>query len=341
MDTENKRFTRKGKRRMLFAFAADIVALGAFLIVFALFHHVTDWGKEYETPISVSVPTPQPAAETPAPATAAPDASATPEATLDPNIGTWGARFADKFTDGEPVLTELSYTGRDVSIEITKTSENSINYYVADIYIRNIDNFLTAFASGTFETRERMYPWELGEQHGALLTIAGDFCQLHDKSIVVRNGVVYRTKPNSDDVLALYYDGTMETYSASEFDMDAAVAKGIYQAWAFGPTLLKDGKAISGFTGDLAEIHPRCAIGYYEPGHYCFVVVDGRKNGGSIGMTLDQLSELFERLGCTKAYNMDGGASAALVFNNEIINVPHDGGRRTSDIIFIKEVNAE
>jgi exopolysaccharide biosynthesis protein len=37
--------------------------------------------------------------------------------------------------------------------------------------------------------------------------------------------------------------------------------------------------------------NPRSAIGYYEPGHYCFIVVDGRQNGYSDGMTLDELAQ--------------------------------------------------
>lgn len=322
----------------MLSFVIDAFLLGAALIVFALFHHATDWGKSFEEPQVVAAPaTPSPtvpaAAETP-------DASPSPTATPDPDIGTWGAKFAEHFTEAT-VVTDLTYTSHDISIEITKVSENSINYYVADIYLRNIDNFLTAFASGSFEETARDFPWILGEENSSILTIAGDFCQLHSKGIVVRNGVVYRTRANSDDILALYYDGTMATYTAEQFNMDDAVANGVYQAWAFGPILLENGHAMTGYTGDLSNIHPRCAIGYYEPGHYCFVVVDGRKNGGSVGMTLDQLSQLFEDLGCAEAYNMDGGASAVLVFNNEIINVPDDGGRRTSDIIFIKEVTAE
>ena len=37
--------------------------------------------------------------------------------------------------------------------------------------------------------------------------------------------------------------------------------------------------------GDISGGNPRSCIGYYEPGHYCFVIVDGRQKQ-SAGVTL-------------------------------------------------------
>ena len=63
-------------------------------------------------------------------------------------------------------------------------------------------------------------------------------------------------------------------------------------------------------TARVQGLNPRSAVGYYEPGHYCFVVIDGRQPGYSKGATLMQLAQLFESLGCKEAYNLDGGKSA-------------------------------
>lgn len=68
--------------------------------------------------------------------------------------------------------------------------------------------------------------------------------------------------------------------------------------------------------------HPRTALGYYSPGHYCFVVVDGRQSGYSSGILLKDLGTLMEQLGCTLAYNFDGGASSQMVVNNALLNRP-------------------
>jgi exopolysaccharide biosynthesis protein len=106
--------------------------------------------------------------------------------------------------------------------------------------------------------------------------------------------------------------------------------------------LLKDGQPMEDFntTSELKnKTEPRTAIGYYEPGHYCLVVVDGRQEskGYSEGFTLMELSRVFYELGCSIAYNMDGGKSAEMIFDGKLQNRPYEGGRETSDIIYITE----
>jgi hypothetical protein len=75
----------------------------------------------------------------------------------------------------------------------------------------------------------------------------------------------------------------------------------------------------------------------FEPGHYVFVVVDGRQPGYSDGMSLDQLAALFEELGTKVAYDLDGGKTSQMTFGGTLVNKPTEGGRTTSDIIYIGE----
>ena len=77
--------------------------------------------------------------------------------------------------------------------------------------------------------------------------------------------------------------------------------------------------------------------GYFEPGHYCFVVVDGRQEGYSHGATLEQLSEILAEHGCVSGYNLDGGKTSMMTFGDEVANRPTQGGRDVSDIIFVAE----
>ena len=85
-------------------------------------------------------------------------------------------------------------------------------------------------------------------------------------------------------------------------------------------------------------MNPRTAIGYYEPGHYCFVVVDGRQSGYSAGMRIERFARLFADLGCTAAYNLDGGRSSVMSFNGSFINHPYLNGRNAGDILLIREI---
>ena len=52
---------------------------------------------------------------------------------------------------------------------------------------------------------------------------------------------------------------------------------------------------------------PRTAIGVAADGHILLVVVDGRNEGYSRGVTVTELAQIMADLGCACAYNIDGG----------------------------------
>ena len=117
------------------------------------------------------------------------------------------------------------------------------------------------------------------------------------------------------------------------------IDSGVYQSWIFGPSLLdENGKTKTTFRTwpYITESHPRTAIGYYEPGHYCMLVVDGRQDS-SRGMFLDEMANLFEQLGCKAAYNLDGGHCSFMTLQNQVANNPYKPEHRIEDGIFITE----
>ena len=69
------------------------------------------------------------------------------------------------------------------------------------------------------------------------------------------------------------------------------------------------------------------------------MVVDGRQDGYSYGLRIPELAAIFEELGCTEAYNLDGGASAVMTFNDAIYSRPSNGGRALGDALLIKELD--
>ena len=98
---------------------------------------------------------------------------------------------------------------------------------------------------------------------------------------------------------------------------------------------MENGHARTDIPSELNRLNPRSAIGYVEPGHYFFVQVDGRGGFGSAGMNLDQLAQLFESLGCTAAYNLDGGRTATMIWKDELVSYPY--GRPLYDIIYVTD----
>ncbi|MBR5109848.1 MAG: phosphodiester glycosidase family protein [Clostridia bacterium] len=250
-------------------------------------------------------------------------------------------KFADKYTD-TVVVTENSYSSPDISITVSEetTDHGRVTYYLADIYVRDITCFQSALARGTYGSGYRDSISDMAALTNALLAINGDYYGNTNEGVVIRNGVIYRANRTNCDVCVLYYDGRMEVMPGSAFDMQEAIENGAWQAWTFGPALLDtDGSVLTSFasTNRIISANPRTAIGYYEPGHYCMVVVDGR--GESAGITLPGLSKLFYDLGCTAAYNLDGGNSSIMVWQDAVINDPSGGGRESSDALLIAEVN--
>ena len=246
-------------------------------------------------------------------------------------------KFAEKYTD-TVVVTENSYSSPDVSITVSEKTMGDITYYLADIYVRDITCFQTALARNTYGSGFRDSIEDMAAMSQALLAVNGDYTS---EGVVIRNGVIYRANPTNCDVCVLYYDGSMRVMPGASFSVEEAIAQGAWQAWTFGPALLDtDGSVLTSFdsTGRIISANPRTAIGYYEPGHYCMIVVDGR--GESAGITLPELSQLFYDLGCTAAYNLDGGNSSIMVWNDEIINNPSGGGRESSDALLIAEVKS-
>lgn len=249
-------------------------------------------------------------------------------------------KFADKYTD-TVIATKNSYSSPNISITVTEETLGQTTYYLADIYVRDITCFRTALANNTYGSGFRDSIEDMALLNNALLAVNGDYYGNTNEGVVIRNGVIYRANSTNCDVCVLYYDGTMRVMPGSSFSVEEAVEQGAWQAWTFGPALLNtDGSVLTSFasTNRIISANPRTAIGYYEPGHYCLVVVDGR--GESAGITLPDLSRLFYDLGCRAAYNLDGGNSSVMVWNNEVINNPSGGGRESSDALLIAEVNA-
>lgn len=268
----------------------------------------------------------------------------------------WHKKFADKFTD-KVVSTKDSYTSPNVSVRLsyhqydtgqldqTAAGEHEkygtkISYILADIYIGDITCLQTAFAQDTYGIGYSEKLSDMSARIKSVLAVNGDSYSNNrheDNGTIVRNGVIYRNKQTSEETCVLNRDGTMDIYQPGELDQQQLIDRGAYQSWIFGPSLLDEqGKAKTTFlTWDyIRQSHPRTAIGYFEPGHYCLLLVDGRQSG-TRGMFLDEMAKVFEDLGCKMAYNLDGGHCSFMTWKERVINHPYKPQHEIQDGIFI------
>lgn len=99
---------------------------------------------------------------------------------------------------------------------------------------------------------------------------------------------------------------------------------------AGGEPLVRDGEDPEGFSAGSAQFdsditqgrHPRAALGI-AGGLLLAVACDGRAPGDA-GMTLGELAVQMAELGAERAINLDGGGSASLVCDGELVNTPRE-----------------
>ncbi|GFN31951.1 phosphodiester glycosidase family protein [Paenibacillus xylaniclasticus] len=228
----------------------------------------------------------------------------------------------------------------------TGTGKDAITYFVADVKLKNGATLQSAFAKNQFGRNIIDKTSTIAAAHNAVLAINGDYYGFRSDGVIIRNGVLYRDEPARTG-LALFQNGTMKSYDEQSISSSELLAQGVTNTFSFGPALLIDGQITSSFehveidtnfgNRSIQNSNPRTGIGIIEPNHYVFVVVDGRANNYSRGMTLAEFADLFQQLGCTEAYNLDGGGSSTMYFMGRVVNNPQgrDRERGVSDIVYV------
>lgn len=88
------------------------------------------------------------------------------------------AKFAAHFTD-TVVSTDTTYSSPDLSVEVTQHTQgignDTVTYYVADIYMADLSSFRTEFAGGQYDANgQREHLDTMSRRAGAVLAMNGD-----------------------------------------------------------------------------------------------------------------------------------------------------------------------
>lgn len=251
-----------------------------------------------------------------------------------------GEKYLDLFTYKGPIQKEGSYKSDSVSVTQTMIRYKDTNCFVADIYIRDISALRTAFSCNKLNGKTQTV-LKMAQNNDAIIAVNGDYYTCNNKNaLLIRNGKMYHAGVSKRfDTCALYTDGHMQVFPPNCKNSEVEANGTVWQTWTFGPGLIDENSiAKTTFTcnKNICGINPRSAIGYYEPGHYCFVLADGRAGKVSRGLTMEDLAKFMaEELHCVLAYNFDGGQTAVMASRDGVIDDPFNGGRSTSDIVYI------
>jgi len=241
--------------------------------------------------------------------------------------------------DPEGFSQEWQYHDPSLSITVEKDRIHDCDYWVADIRIGHPSQLRTAAADG-FESDMVMPAEAIANRVNAVIAINGDFFSYGKTGYIIRQGVLFRDKLDGKrDLLLIDENGDFHFVrkarkGTAPADIDG---KKIINAFTFGPVLVEDGVVNTDWNFDqmaFGDYCQRMAIGQVGPLHYK-VVCCAAPHRGSEGMKIRPFAQLVADLGIPNAYNLDGGNSAMLIFNNEKINDPSaDKVRDIADIIY-------
>ena len=242
-------------------------------------------------------------------------------------------------------VTDSSYKDDNISVNLSETTVNNTQVYVADITLSSSDYLKTAFAQNAYGTNVTAKTSVTAADNNAILAVNGDYYGANSTGYVIRNGVVYRDtvrEDSSNGDLAIYKDGSFKVIYEDQISAEQLVNDGVVNLLAFGPALVENGEIAVDTNSEVGQVmasNPRTAIGIIDENHYIIVVSDGRTSE-SEGLSLYQLAEVMKSYGAKTAYNLDGGGSSTLYFNGQVINKPTTGGnkiseRAVSDIVYI------
>ncbi len=242
-------------------------------------------------------------------------------------------------------FTEDSYEDETIRVkcwrERIEYKDKTVTANFADVVIAHPTQLRTAFAGGSYGTSKRTHASKMAEANNAVIAINADFYNCRTEGLIIRQGTLYRKKPFGIDTLFIDAEGDFSVVRDYEArNTEYYKQHEIYQSIVFGPVIVEDGKAVKKLSkfnsiacGPRAN-NPRTAIGQIGRLHYLICTVDGRSDE-SIGVTTNQLAVIMADKKCRIAYNLDGGQSSTMIFNNKLYNVVSDGGERTmTDILY-------
>ena len=258
----------------------------------------------------------------------------------------------------EDRYTETGYEDGTLSVQLEKITTEKAVFCVARVKIADPSQLRTA-VTGKGRTNKIS---SMARASNAVIAIGGEFFASDEGGYIVRMGAVQqgRKKPyETRDLLCVDENGDFHIILRKRDAKDdrgktksinpdfTAQLKALTEAhtlvnvFDFGPGLIIDGELLpvpASHAFDLERNEPRCAIGQTGPLEYVLVVVDTIKHhdrSGKEGATAAELGQFMLDLGCTQAYNLDGGNSALMVFHGEnYSDKTYSEERAVSDIVY-------
>lgn len=212
----------------------------------------------------------------------------------------------------------------------------------AEVKIADGSQLRRFLSDGRFGAETQYKTTEMAKSVNAVLASSGDFYKFHYNGVVVYEGQVRKVYSNRADTCYINDEGDMIfTYQDQKMTQEEAQAfvdeNNIRFSLVFGPILVDNGERCEPATYDLGEVNsfsPRAALCQMGQLHYLVVTANPEpEHPGKLD--IHQFAQRIVQTGCEKAYTLDGGQTAAIALDGELVNhVLYGQQRPISDIIY-------
>ena len=215
-------------------------------------------------------------------------------------------------------------------------------YTFSEVKVMHPSQFRRHLAGGEYGSDFQYKTTEMAESVNAVVASSGDFYRFRDFGAVVYEGEAKRVEGTYAETCYIDSNGDMHfTYAGEVLTVEEVQAfvdeRDIQFSLAFGPILVDNYQEVDHSwygVGEITEGYARAALCQMGQLHYIVVTANTEGAYGDIP-TVAQFRKNIMATGCRMAYSLDGGQTAAIVMNDQLINRPVYGEqRKISDIIY-------
>jgi exopolysaccharide biosynthesis protein len=273
--------------------------------------------------------------------------------TDDPSTLAWLLDEAAELLDGQQTLfntnidiapgSQVRYYLDETILAITwKQGVDGSMYTVSEVKVGHPSQFRRFLTGNEYGSTIRNTTSAMAASVNAVVASSGDFYAFRQMGVIVYDGVVRRTDPQRVDTcyidengnMIFSYRGELATIKEAQAFVDE---NNIRFSLAFGPALIADGELCSydGYSlGEAFENYARAGLGQLGDLHYILVAANNERPYGR-SVTIAEFQQAMAGFGCRYAYTLDGGQTAVIVHDGEVINkVVYGYQRNVSDIIY-------
>ena len=215
-------------------------------------------------------------------------------------------------------------------------------YTFSEIKVSHPSQFRRHLAGGEYGSDMQYLTTEMAAEVNAVVASAGDFYRFRDFGAVVYQGQAKRVEGTYAETCYIDANGDMHfTYGGDVLTVEDVQKfvdeRDIQFSLAFGPILVENYEEVPHSwygVGEINEGYARAALLQMDKLHYIVVTANTTGKYQEIP-TVEMFRKNVAATGCKHAYSLDGGQTATIVMNDELVNRPVYGQqRKISDIIY-------